>query len=522
MSAANALRPRRKRLRAISIVALIVIVGAFLFLRPRISPKALPAVRTFAITDVTLIDGTGAPARSPVTVVVESGRIKSITPAIANAAPPQGADVINGRGKYLIPGLWDMHVHGSTSPQLRALYDDLLVANGVTAVRKMDTELPAESLSAHEPRWQAENVEPRQFISGRMVNGGGGLNTTNLIVRGPADVSAALDSLARAGSSFVKVYNGLTPPAYFATLAEARRRGVVVAGHLPWAVTAIEAADSGQKSLEHTSGILISCSAREDSIRRELSFAHERGDFEATLPGQRSEFAAVNSYDRARCLALAEHLRSRGTWLVPTLVTQRKQGTHAYLDADDQAFQYMAGWRKIVQERKAWGERRTAEQRKRDGAVFDAGLATIRLMHEQGVQILAGTDMPATLVVPGFSVHDELALLVQAGLTPMQAIQSATSLPARYVGATDSLGTVEPGKVADLVLLDADPLVDITNTRRISAVVMRGSVLERAQLDDLLAEARKFTRARERRQSIARAWCAVTRCGQRAGKPADQ
>jgi hypothetical protein len=509
----TAVRSRRAIRITLLIVGLLVVGVVAGFLWPTLSTAPLPPANSFAIVDVTLIDGTGAAPRTGVTVVVENGRIKQIAPDRSSAALPDGTRVIDGSGRFLIPGLWDMHVHGSASERLRTLYAHLLVANGVTGVRKMDTDLPSTALGAHEPAWNAASIAPRQIVSGRMFNGSGALSGTNLVVESPAEVPAALDSLAHSGSDFVKVYNGPSRETFFALMREAKKRGLVVAGHVPWAVNAGEAADSGQKSIEHTSSLLLSCTTREQELRSQLGKARDRGDYHVSLPGQRAELTAARSYDAARCRDLAAQFIRNGTWLVPTLVTQRKQAfvPEQPISGPD-PFGYIAGWRDIARQRREWGAERSNEERARDREVYERGLEAIRLMREAGVPLLAGSDMPATLVVPGFSLHDELGLLVEAGLTPMQAIQSATIQPARYFGVLDSLGTAEVGKVADLVLLDADPLADIGNTRRIAAVVLRGGYLDRAELDGLLKGARRFARRTEVTRRVGRTWCTVAPC----------
>jgi hypothetical protein len=311
-----------------------------------------------------------------------------------------------------------------------------------------------------------------------------------------------------AGADFIKVYNGVPRAAYFELLRDAAGRGKSIAGHVPWAVTAGEASDSGQRSIEHLAGILLSCSSREMALRAELSHARVTSDFTETMPGQRAEAEALRSYDDARCRALAARLATNKTWVVPTLATSSKKASVREISAA----RYMPGWERANADKHSWWAKRPAAERERLGAAYALEQSTVALLRQAGVPLLAGSDMPASLVVPGFSLHDELALLVAAGLTPREALQAATIQPARYFNATDSLGTVTVGKVADLVLLDADPLADINNTRRIAGVVLRGRYLDREQLDDLLGESRSFTRRRNLTSQLTLLWCSVVTC----------
>jgi imidazolonepropionase-like amidohydrolase len=328
------------------------------------------------------------------------------------------------------------------------------------------------------------------------------------LVATPEDVVPALDSLFGAGADFIKVYNGVPREAYFALVRDAARRGKTVAGHVPWSVTASEASDSGQRSIEHLLGILMSCSAREAELRAELSHAHAARNFTEAMPGQRAEAAALRTYDETRCRRLAERLAANGTWVVPTLATSAKK---AAVD-DVAAAQYMPGWKRMNADRQIWWSRRTPAERERMRANYALEQSTVALLRNAGVPLLAGSDMPATMVVPGFSLHDELSLLVGAGLSPLEALRTATIEPARFFGALDSLGTVAPGKVADMVLLDANPLLDIDNTRRIAGVVMRGRYFDRSQLDDLLSDSRSFTRRRNIAAQFKSVWCSVVNC----------
>ena len=491
-------------------VATLVVAGVA-FLGPSFSARKLEPASQLTIEGVTLVDPTGANANTEVSVEVDGERIVAIHEVDARTRRA-GEVIVDGRGKFLIPGLWDMHVHWPAETSLREHYSRLLIGNGVTAVRKMNSGVRRRANGGRDAAWNPSGFEPRAFASGPMVNGTGGLAEHSIVVQSPENVELALDSLFGAGADFIKVYNGIPREAYFAVLRDAARRGKTVAGHVPWSVTAPEAADSGQRSIEHLLGILMSCSAREAELRAELSHAHADRNFTEAMPGQRAEAAALRTYDETRCRRVAQRLAANGTWVVPTLATSAKKAAVG----DVSAAQYMPGWKRMNADRQTWWSRRTPAERDRLRANYALEQHTVTLLRDAGVALMAGSDMPATMVVPGFSLHDELSLLVGAGLTPREALQTATIEPARFFDALDSLGTVAPGKVADMVLLDADPLLDINNTRRIAGVVMRGRYFERSQLDGLLSESRSFTRRRNIAAQFRSVWCSVVNCKREA------
>jgi hypothetical protein len=273
-----------------------------------------------------------------------------------------------------------------------------------------------------------------------------------------AGATAAVDSLAQAGVDFIKVYTLLPRDAYFAVLAEARRLGLAVAGHVPAAVTPEEAALAGQRSIEHL----------RDEIEPFCS------------PG-----------DAAACARLAAVFRGEPTWQVPTLVVLRAKAFF-----DDPALTTDPRLRHVpVELRREWLAEREGKLRR--GADYLASkraryadeLWLTGFLAREGVPLLAGSDVGSAFSYPGFSLHDELELLVEAGLTPLEALRAATLAPAEYLGTRDSMGAIAVGQAADLVLLRADPLAEIRATREIDAVVLRGRVLERRDLDRLLEAA---------------------------------
>jgi imidazolonepropionase-like amidohydrolase len=437
-----------------------------------------------AITHVTLIDATGSAARPGMTVVITGDRIVDIGKD-GKVTIPAGARTIDAKGKFLIPGLWDMHVHAFDKNSFFPMF----VANGVIGVRDMFGQIPMINMWRKEMQ-DGTLVGPRFVASGPIVDGPKPIWPGSIAVSTPEEGVAAVGKVKDQGADFVKVYNLIPRDAYFAIAAEAKRRGMVFAGHVPNAVTVAEASDAGQKSIEHLTGLLVACSAKESEIRAEMLSPSRSGQSGFLRTFIHDQARAMESYDVQKARALAARFVKNGTWMSPTLTVLR---AIAYVgDEDfrkDPRLVYMPSFvRKGMWTDEVFGlKTRTPEDNAIARRVFDKNLEVLRLLHKSGVPIIGGTDTPNPYVFPGFSLHDELELLVKAGLTPIEALQTVTRNAARYLGLPDT-GTIEKGKLADLVLLDANPLQVIGNTRKINAVVIRGRLIERSELDSMLAK----------------------------------
>jgi imidazolonepropionase-like amidohydrolase len=299
-----------------------------------------------------------------------------------------------------------------------------------------------------------------------------------------ADGRAAVKMLKTGRADFVKVYTWLPRDAYFAIVDEAKEQGLSFAGHVPISVTALEAAAAGQKSIEHLNGIDLVCSDREADIR---DMATKAGNEIGDSLGQKVIFEASASYSKEKCAKAIATFAQNHTWQVPTFVAFLQDAEfNGPGFVNDPRLKYIP-----ASIRKQWSE--YAEQHSEPtpmDKVFERHLAMVDAMKRVGVPIMAGTDsawgVPFTYA--GFSLHDELALLVRAGLTPAEALQTATINPARFLGMEKNRGSVETGKIADLVLFDADPLRDVRNTTRISGVFLSGRYFDRLALDKLLKE----------------------------------
>jgi imidazolonepropionase-like amidohydrolase len=353
---------------------------------------------TFAIRNVTVIDGTGAPPATHQTILVRGDRIATIGPE--HSVPiPEGTAVTDGSGKFAIPGLWDMHVHLWSEENILPQF----VAQGITGVRDMGSDF-ARTKAWRTAIESGKAAGPHVITCGPPLDGQASTEPKLpvIVVTTGDDGRRAFDRLDDMGVDFIKVLTGMPRDAYFGMAERARHWNKPFAGHLPKDVAAEEAVEARQASIEHMFGFPVT--------------------------------------DEERSLALLGRCAMLGTRLVPSLTL----------------------WRRMA-----------AEDPKLAETLPKMDLL-VKRAREAGVSILAGTDTEDPGTTPGVTLHEELALLVGAGLTPMEALRSATSEPAKFLHRETSLGTLKPGMTADIVLLDANPLDDIRNTRRLSSVWTRG------------------------------------------------
>jgi imidazolonepropionase-like amidohydrolase len=422
---------------------------------------------TLAITHVTVIDGRDSLPRVDQTVVIRGARIVAVG-STRTTTTPASAVIVDGRGKFLVPGLWDMHVH-TVVPRGEDMLG-LYVANGVTGVRDMAGDLV--QLTAWRKRIAAGELRgPRMVVSGPYIEGGD-VSIPHILARTPDEARAAVDSLVRLGVDFIKIHSQLTRDVYFAAARAARAKGMTFAGHVPRTVTAEEASDSGQRSIEHLLTIPNMCTAAESLA------------LQPRFPMQ-SVFGRCTAENLSPLFA--RFVRNR-TWIVPTFVAQYEVAVmpKREVPGDSLAHYIPDTLRRYVAEIFPQPPDVPADADIVGRALFEKRLAVVGAMYRAGVHVLPGTDAPLRNSPPGFGLHEELGLLVRAGLTPFQTLTAATLEPARFLGMTDSLGTVAVGKLADLVLLEANPLADIANTRRVAAVVANGRLFDGADRDRLL------------------------------------
>jgi imidazolonepropionase-like amidohydrolase len=439
------------------------------------------------IEHINVIDTKTGEVKQDCRVILRGDRIESVGPTSA-AAKIEGAQVFNATGKYLIPGLWDMHVH-IASPE----YLPLFVLNGVTGVRDMHAFFPDQIFQFRRDTASAKRFGPRIVAAGALIDGDKPFWPGSVVARNAKEGEEAVRSLKKKGADFIKVYSKLTPEAYAAITKECRAQNMVFAGHVPESVSARDAALAGQHSLEHLYGILLACSDHEDALRQEVMRAMATGD-NGTLRAamMRAQEKAIDSYNPSKAKALFSLFVENDTWQDPTLVVLRNIGMlNDPSITGDARLKYLSPFVKSFWNPKGQAGRFPPERRAALQRIYRRDLQLVRDMHTAGVKFLAGTDTTNPYCMPGFSLHDELAFLVGAGLSALEALQGATYHAAEYLGLLDRYGTVSPGRAADLVVLDANPLEDIHNSSKIHAVILSGKVLHRSELDRQLAEIEK-------------------------------
>jgi hypothetical protein len=436
------------------------------------------------ITHVTVIDTETGKETQDRTVIISGERISEVRDS-NGVKPPAGTKVVDGKGKYLIPGLWDMHVHSVFAERVDSMFPTF-IANGVLGIRDMGTSMPlAEIDQLRQQTANGSRLGPRIVAAGPILDGRPKPLRTNFVaITTPEEGRETVRRLKTGGSDFIKVYSQLSRDSFLAIADEAKKRNIPFSGHVPFAVSALEASDTGQKSMEHLWGIYLSCSSREEELRSEMLKGGVNLSGSERIRLELDEAAA--SYDERKAADVFAHLAKNGTWLVPTFTAVlRDSEIFDVRVTTDPRLKYIPP---AVQKR--WSEAASAGAAIKSKS-YERKIQVVGAMHRAGVPLLAGTDAGwvQPYVYAGFSLHDELALLVQAGLTPMESLQTATINPARFLGMEKDLGTVEKGKVANLVLLDADPFANIRNTARISAVFLLGREFDRPALDQMLQNA---------------------------------
>jgi hypothetical protein len=427
---------------------------------------AAPAQR-LRITDVTVVDVKTGALLGNRDVDIRDGRIAAVLPA-SSAPLGKGTQAVDGRGKYLIPGLWDCHIHLSWTTD-SAL--PLLIALGITNVRDVGSSF--SQIEGWRARIAAGDLDgPRIMRVGPILNG----KEFNQYQFAPGSAEAARGTvrlLKWLGVDEIKVHRRMPRDWYLAVLDEAKKNGLKVVGHIPVEITPAEASNSGQYMIEHTETLF------------EGTFAAGLSDLQ--LPGAMRAWLATKQPE-----ALFATFVRNGTWVDPTL-----SGYLEVADLYDPKTPPDPRYRYVAQsERKIFSDQLKAqpfspEQVEALHEHMNLLVDVTRRMHQAGVRLVTGTDAAGARLV-GFSLQNELVDLVRAGLTPLESLQAATINPAIAFGRTADSGSVEPGKFADLVLLDANPLQQIENTQRVAAVIAAGRLYDRASIRRLMKLSEKL------------------------------
>ncbi len=439
------------------------------------------------IENVTLIDAENG-QRGNMDVLLSQGLVQSVGEDLTAEA----AQTIDGTGKFLIPGLWDAHVHLAFESGIdHRVFFPLSLAHGITYLR--DTGGQLDQLS--EARVEAANnpLTPDLYVSGPLIDGeprvydGNGRANLSVGVKTAEEAAAMVDQLADQGADFIKTYEMLTPEAFAGAVKRARARGLSVTGHVPLSMRARQAASGGLEDMQHLRNLELDCVADGDGLlqARVQMLANPNALSGSALRSaihSAQRIDAIRAEDDAACSELIAVLAANKVAQTPTLALSRLFNRLQFgQDNWQQSYGLMPQeiaktWRDLTG---AIGTRQPSA----DSLLFDQWLFSMAgRLHDSGVPFMAGTDAPIGFLAPGFSLHEELAMLVEAGLSPMEVLRAATITPAAFFGLEGQQGTIAPGMLADMVLLGANPLEDIRNTAKIEAVVRKGRYLNASDL----------------------------------------
>ena len=430
----------------------------------------LPA-SMYRIADVTVVDverGISVPGQ---TVLIVGDRIARIG-ASREVGSPEGVQTIDGRGLYLMPGLTDAHVHYLDAP----VFGRLMIANGVLLVRDMG--MPTEFiLKLRDQLNRGEMLGPEMVAAGAILDGSPPLiPLISLGITTPEDGRAAVRQQAAAGADMIKVYSTLDKEAFLAIVDEARKHRLKVVGHVPDSIYLEDAAAAGLRSSEHWFGF-------EKVIARLLG-----KPVKLTYAGSGSEagyLQRLSEVDPAALQAVYRRLRASGLTVVPTVVTFK-----SFPNVDAFEARSLPGSEYISASVLSIWKSQWSGQSELPDFVWRNWAQMVNQLSQAGVPLLVGTDLMVPGIIPGYSVHEEMAIWQEAGISAADVLRSATIVPAQFMGLENRLGSVSAGKMASMVLARANPLDDIKNAQEIEGVFLRGQYFSRKDLDRLLAEAK--------------------------------
>lgn len=460
------------------------------------------------ISNITVIDPERRTVRQGQDILIEDGRIIAVQKH--SKTPRSATTTINGSGQYAIPGLMDMHVHTNVKPIHKSTLA-LLFAHGVTGVRDMASDCASDkgiAMCIGAMRDSAAAIEAGTITGPRLLalstmkiqSEGGPKDATDprarFFPKNAEQTAAMLTILMERKPDLIKMGDVIDLDSYKLALATARAHKIEVSGHLPVTLSVKEAADMGQRTIEHARDLPLDCSTygRQYRAAAKQWLASREGTTPSSFDRAKN---SVATQDAKICAEQIKAMVRRGTYYVPTHLTREmdyRAADPAYRNDPRMVYipaQLQQMWLRDLEKY----TKNSADQAATYGEFYRLGLRLTGQAHKAGVRIMAGTDANDTMIFPGSSLHDELKLLAQAGLSPMDVLRAATTIPAEYLHRTADLGGLSKGKLADIVLLTASPLDNVASSQTITTVIQNGRVSDRAALDKMLQDVKEANAA---------------------------
>ncbi len=478
----------------------ILLYTFFLLLLSACQSKEVFFEDAFCIQNINTIDPVDG-LKENQTVIIKDGKIFKITDSESLKLSPENT-IIDGGGKYLIPGLWDAHVHFAYIEELAPSMFDLFLSYGITSVR--DTGGKVDFVKSWKDKALANPTDaPRVMMAGPLLDGepnvydgSPGRPELSVGLGSVDDVVSQIEMLMSKDVDLLKAYEMLTPEQFIKVNELAKANGLKVTGHVPLSMDVITASNAGMNSMEHMRNLEISCASNADELwearkRMLKEGATESGGTLRSKIHAAQRAIAIKNYDEAKANEVLTVLKKNETWQIPTLTLNTLFSGRYYARPDYQeSYSFLpdsigSAWKEgsknlasmpIPEGRKEWEE---------------WNLMMVNKVHKTGIDIMAGTDAPIAMLTPGLSLHEELMVLVKAGLSPLDALKTATINPARYFNLENELGSIQETMWADLLILNANPLENIQNTKKINAVIKQGKVYSRKDLDNMMSKLRK-------------------------------
>ncbi len=445
------------------------------------------------VRNANLVAMTSNRVQTGIDILITGNRISKIGKGLRS---PAGAKVVDATGKFVMPGLCDMHTHSRDQVDTAItsnVHIPLYLVNGVTTIREM-WGTPA-MVERRKHRDAGQLLAPRMIVGSPILDGPDVMWPGSVAVKDTMQAFRLVDSLTSAGYDFMKVYFGVKAREFQVITREARKRNIKVVGHVPNDVRLVDAVKSGLVSIEHCTGFNYAASRNEKELRKKEQTLSKDTSRSSLVAVKKFTLELYQSFDTARLNSLVPVLLENKTWICPTLITMK-----GYAYRYDSSFQKDSRLQYLPKVKIGHFFPSTDPAFKEindlDKATWNQyylnNLEIVRHLHRAGIPMLAGSDVNNPYCFPGFSLHDELELLTSVGFTTYEALQTATVNPAIFLGKANDIGTLEEGKLADMVILNKNPLENISSTRIIHAVIVEGLHLSRSKLDTMIAEELKW------------------------------